>query len=412
MGKRIWSKSGITLMLVALLIVLPVTFSYAAKLKVGILADYTGAAAVMSGPAANGMMDYLKHVNETKGGVKGNIIDIDWLDCKFKPSLALNAYHRMKDQNALVLCAVNSPYVKAAMPFIVKDKMPMMTLANNLPFVYKVSEKFPSEWVYGTGSCAAEEYTSFVLWALDKWKENRPMRLVLAYPDNSYGKALLQGFPGWVEKKKGVEIVGQEIVPMNPDDATSFLVKIKKYKPDYVLLRCMANGIAIFLRDAKRVGMKAPIIGNYVGKPGDIERLIASRDLLDGFMIANFYGVLEDKGAWGMDLARKISEKYQKKPLQDMGSMYWWGVGVGMIIEEALRLAVEAVGPEKITSAIMKEKGLDRVTNLDTGGIMGTVTIKAGDHRSVVQHRIISYKNGKLVVLRDWTDNVPFIKVK
>jgi len=412
MEKRLGTKLGIILAMAALLIMLPLTDSHAVKLKVGVLADFTGAAAVMSAPAANGTMDYLKHVNENLKGIFGNPIDIDWLDCKFKPSLATDAYHRMKDQNALCVLAVNSPYVRGTMPFIVKDKMPLITLANNLPFVYKVTPKFPSEWVYGTGGCAAEEYTSFVLWALKNWKKDRPIRLVLAYPDNSYGKALLQGFPKWVEKKKGVEVVGKEIVPMNPDDATSYLIKIKKYNPDYVLLRCMANGIAIFLKDAKQVGMKAPIIGNYVGKPGDIERLVASRDLLDGFMIANLYGVLEDKGSWGMALAEKVAQQYQKKSLKSLGSMYWWGVGVGMIVEEALRVAVEKVGAEKLTSAIFKESGLDKVNNLDTGGIMGTITIRPGDHRSIVQHRIIGYQNGKLKILQGWTDNEPFIKVK
>ncbi|MFC1822022.1 ABC transporter substrate-binding protein [Thermodesulfobacteriota bacterium] len=410
MGKRVGRKSVIVFGLVALLITLPLTVASAAKLKVGFLADFTGPAAVMSAPAANGVMDYLKYVNDKKGGVSGNPIDIDWLDAKFKPALALDAYHRMVDQNALCVVAMNSPYVKGTMPFIVKDKMPLVTLANNLPFVYKVTPKFPSEWVYGTGGCAAEEYTSFVQWALDNWGKNRPIRLVLAYPDNSYGKALLQAFPEWVQKKQGVEVVGKEIVPMNPDDATPYLVKIKGHNPDYVLLRLMANGIAIFLKDAPRVGMKAPIIGNYVGKSGDIERLVASPELLDQFMIANLFGVLEDKGSWGMDLAKKLAQKYQGKELKKIGSMYWWGVGVGMIIEEALRVAVKSVGAEKLNSALMKEKGFDSVANLDTGGIMGTVTIKPGDHRSIVQHRIIGYQKGKLKILRNWADNVSILK--
>ena len=247
-------------------------------------------------------------------------------------------------------------------------------------------------------------------WIMENWKEKRKPRLALFLGNYASGRS--PKLAKWYCEKKGVEVVGKEIVPFNPDDATPYLIKIKKYKPDYVLLRLMANGAAIFLKDSRQVGLKAPIVGNYIAKPGDIERLVASRDLLDGFMLANLFGVLEDKGAWGMDLAREICKEYRKKSLPEMGSMYWWGVGVGMIVEEALRVAVKSVGAKNMTSAIMKEKGLDEVTNLDTGGILGTVTIKAGDHRSIVQHRIIGYKNGNLKVLRDWTDNAPFINVK
>jgi len=162
MEKRNWTKSGIILVVAALLATFTMTASNATTLKVGIIADFTGTASVTSGPLALGMIDYLKYVNDSKKGVEGNLIDIDWVDGKFKTSLAPEAYHRMKGQNALTVVAVNSPYVKGVMPFIVKDQMPLMTVANNLPFVYKVDPNFPSEWVYSSGGCAAEEYTEFV----------------------------------------------------------------------------------------------------------------------------------------------------------------------------------------------------------------------------------------------------------
>lgn len=155
--------------------------------------------------------------------------------------------------------------------------------------------------------------------------------------------------------------------------------------------------------------MKAPIVGNYVGKPGDIEKLVPSAQLMDQYMVANLFGVLEDKGAWGMELAEKIAQKYQSKSLKAMGDMYWWGVGDGIVIEEALRLAIEAHGAQNLSSGIVKEKGFDRIKDLDTGGLIGSVTITPIDHRGIIQHRIIGYENGKLKVLRGWANNTSIV---
>lgn len=427
MAKAIWTKPVIVFILAILLVAAsllgacssddetaPTKTDEAAaeatpvSLKIGFIGDFTGATATFGATAAGGFIDYFKYLNESKGGINGNPVDMDWVDCKFETSLALEAYHRMVEQNALCIAAVNSPYVAAAMPFLAKNEMPFLTFSNNLPFVHDENPDIPNAYLYGISSCAPEEYTSFIEWALERWEEDRPMRLVLVYPDNSYGLAMLDGFPEWVQERDNVEIVEEVTVEMNLNDASAALVKVKKANPDYILVRLMANGIVVFLKDAQEAGVDAPVIGNYISRPSDVKRMATSPDHLDQYMMANFFGMMEDESE-GMDMARELAQKYQGKPVEDLGALYWWGMGAAMIVEESLRLAIEAEGAENLNSSIVKQKGFDKVTNLDTKGLAGSVTITSTDHRSVVQHRIVGFENGEAKVLRDWTDNAPIV---
>ena len=377
-----------------------------APLKLGVFADFSGPVAAECHAEYKGTTDYFAWVNDEEGGVGGHKIEWLWDDCKWQIPLAIDAYHRFKQEGAVCMVSWGSPYILGVKPFLARDKMPVVSAANNLDFIYGPDPN--NAWVYNIAGVAPEEYTTFMAWALDQWKETRPMRVALLYPDNSFGRAMLDRFPEWA-KENGIEIVAEQIAPMMPTDITGELISIKRAEPDYVLTRFLASAMKVVLRDRLSVGLTAPIVSQYIARPFDILRH-CTEDEAEGIMIANSLAEPTDSTP-AVKLADQICRKYQNKALLEMDhpAHYLWGISGAVITVEALRLAVEAVGTGEVTSEVVKLKGFDAIRDYDTKGLMGHVTFTPTDHRGATQYRIVTIQDNKSVILLDWHDAVPIV---
>lgn len=359
---------------------------------IGQLADMTGPAAPQLIPISRGTDIYFQDLNK-KGGIKGVKVGEEWVDTKYRLADALSGYERMKDKIVAVTLAMSHAALALKEKFA-EDKIPA-NFTSQSPVPY-----WPPGWIYGIGPSFNDSLMLAVDFFLANWKEKRPMRVALVFSDDTFGRGLFEGGTQYL-KARGVEVVAEEPVKMNATDATSQLLRVKEANPDYILCNFTAATQAVVLKDRYRLGIKIPVSTSH-GSYAEEFLKMAGPEACEGVITPRPWG-LPNEGTPGVKLADKLIREYVPEWTEKPGGVYA-GIATGMVIAEAIRLAIEGVGADKLSGATLKEFGLDRIKNFDTRGLSPKITYTPTDHRGGTSARLIKIVGGKLVVLEDWTE--------
>jgi hypothetical protein len=120
-------------------------------------------------------------------------------------------------------------------------------------------------------------------------------------------------------------------------------------------------------------------------------------ELGDGYVCAGSFRPMDNFATPGIKFCSDLQDKYRTSK-RVTHIMYEAGVLEAMIQVEALRLAMQEVSYEKLTSRIVLEQGFYRIKNLPTGGISSTpLTYGMGDIEGVDKIRIDQVQKGKSV---------------
>ena len=140
----------------------------------------TGPDALVNG-MTYGTADYLKYLNETKGGVAGEKIKVLMLDGRYKLDEELKIYRRCADQEqAVVINGWSTGASKALRDQIQQDGIPFISES----FASEVldPEKFPFTFIAGP------TYEQQMIIALRDLAAKGGKNVVLMYSDNEYGR--------------------------------------------------------------------------------------------------------------------------------------------------------------------------------------------------------------------------------
>ena len=113
--------------------------AFKGTLKIAHIDDYSGPAASSCKVIHDGILDYLRFINEKKGGIAGYKLTVENFDMKLDPALALSAYKRYADE-----LKVKFIYTAAGTVFpAAKDTASICTtsMEENYPEEYKSIEK-------------------------------------------------------------------------------------------------------------------------------------------------------------------------------------------------------------------------------------------------------------------------------
>jgi hypothetical protein len=128
----------------------------------------------------------------------------------------------------------------------------------------------------------------------------------------------------------------------------------------------------------------------------------AMGELGDGFVVSGGFPPLYETSSPGIQFCNDLQKKYRpKKPITH--AMYVAGILEAMIQTEALRLAMQKVGFDKLTPRKVLENGFYQIKNLDTGGLSSTpLTYGKGDIEGVDKVRVDQLQKGKVVMQGVW----------
>ncbi|WP_407942272.1 ABC transporter substrate-binding protein [Microaerobacter geothermalis] len=356
--------------------------------KIGGIFDITGATADVGKPYAEGAKAYVEYIN-SKGGINGAKIQLIDIDYAYKPPQAVEAYKKLVQQDKVVaILGWGTGDTEALKESIAKDKIPYISgsYSENLTDIAKAPYNFLGAATY------SDQARSALKWIKDNWKGSGNPKVALIYNDTPFGKSPVEDAKAFA-KDIGVDIVDEEVVDLKALDATSQLLNMDKAKPDYAIIQETWGATATILKDAKKLGIKTKFIGlNWAAGEGLIT---LAGDAAEGFIGVIPHAFVHETDLPGMKAIEEyLSSKGQK--LADKNQKFVQGWVSAQIMLEGVRNAGDKVTGETV------RQGLEKLNNLDLGGLAAPVTYTPDNHRGTNKIRLAEVKNGRFEIFTDY----------
>ncbi len=331
-------------------------------IKVGVLSDLSGPTSTVGAPYAEGILDAIKHINETEF-IPGYEIDPLQVDYAYNAQQALAAYKKFKTQGMVALQGWGTQDTEALVRFVGRDEIPVLSAS------YSAHLADPKDAPYNF--FIAADYSTQLRAALkylkDNWTQDRAPKLGFIFPDHPYGLAPIDAGKAYAEEL-GFEIVGQENVALGAIDATTQLLSMQKKAPDFVWVGGTTPSTAVIMKDAKKLGFETTFFTNLWGVDESIFALAG--DAAEGHIVLQT-SVTYDADVEGAALIREITEGDPKMIhyVRGFASMYVMG--------EAIRMAA-AQG--EVTGPAIKD-ALESMRDFDPLGLTPPISFFPDDHR-------------------------------
>jgi branched-chain amino acid transport system substrate-binding protein len=361
----------------------------AQEIRVGGIFDLTGITSDVGKPYAQGVQDAVAWTN-ANGGINGKSIRLISVDYGYKIPEAVAAYKRLtEDEQVVMINGWGTGDTLALKDFVNGDKIPYFSAS----FAGDLTDPSKTPYNFFVAPSYSDQLRAWLSWVKSDWKDkSRNPKVAFFYGDNAYGKAPIEAGRRFC-KENGIDLVDEEIVPGNFQDATSQLLNMKQKGADYAYINVTTTGVSLILRDAKKLGITTKFGSNPYGF-GEALPAVA-RDSAEGVT-----GVVPHvpfgENVPGM---KKLQEFHQKNhPNDTHDAMYVRGWSYVLVWAEALKRADKA---GKINGEAVK-KAAESLSNFDVGGLTNPVTYTAQDHRPSTKTPIYQVKGGKLVKIAEY----------
>jgi len=349
----------------------------AKDIKVGAIINLTGPASTWGQFHAKGHKDYFRYVNEVKGGIAGNKIDLTVVDHAYKVPEAVKYVKKFCTSDKMdILATWDAGSGIMAKPIIQQYKIPNINYST-----YQGILKPPIDYAYlpyggyDMDSYAVLEYIKTI------HKGSAPPKVGLLTYNNAYGKSIhaaSQEYAG----KNNVNIVSIEEFPPKTLDLNTELLRLKEKGAEYIFMQCLPSAILMALEAADRIKYDVPFFGTWTSTDPDFFK--RGKGLIRNRMHMQFPGGLPVDGTPGMKTMEYLWKKYQT--VTSFDASYWEGVVIASLMERAFERAYEKFG--KIDSETINQ-GLETFRNEDFGGLFPNVTYTKTDHSASWKARIV-----------------------
>ncbi|HYA15388.1 MAG TPA: ABC transporter substrate-binding protein [Syntrophales bacterium] len=349
----------------------------AKTIKVGAAINMTGPASTWGQFHAKGQQDYFRYVNEVKGGVGGNKIDIILVDTGYKVPEAVSAVKKFAIQDEVDMIATwSAGEGLAAKPIIQQYKIPTINYSTSWEILEPpVSYMYLPFGSYRLDSYAILEYIR----TIHKGKD-APKVGLLTY-NNAYGRSIHQPCKEYA-KKINIDIVAIEEFPPKTVDLTTELLRLQKSGAEYVFMQMLPAAIITAFKGADRINYNPAFFGTWTSTDPDFFKL--GKGLIKDRLRMQFPGGLPvDKGQ-GIKVMTELWKRY--KTVDKFDASYWEGVVVGMIMEKAF---IRANQKYKAINRDTINKAMESFKNEDFGGLVPNITYTADDHGASFRARIV-----------------------
>jgi branched-chain amino acid transport system substrate-binding protein len=354
-----------------------VTEVSAKDIKVGAIINLTGPASTWGQFHAKGHKDYFRYVNELKGGIGGNKIDLTVVDHAYKVPEAVKYVKKFCTQDKMDIIATwDAGSGIMAKPIIQKYKVPNINYST-----YQGILKPPTDYAYlpyGAYNMDCYAVLEYIR-AIHKGSE-APKVGLLTY-NNTYGKSIHAASKEYADKYD-VNIVGIEEFPPKTLDLNTELLRLKNKGADYIFMQCLPSAIIMALKSADRVKYEGLFFGTWTSTDPDFFK--RGKGIIRDRMHMQFPGGLPVDGTPGMEVMKHLWKRY--KTVTGFDASYWEGVAIAMIMERAFERAYEKSG--EINSATINQ-ALQSFRNEDFGGLVPNITYTETDHSASWMARIV-----------------------
>ena len=366
------------LLIVAGIITIGLPIKAAAKdIKVGAILNLTGPLSSWGQYHAKGLQDYMHYINEVKGGIAGNKIDLTVVDNAYKVPEAVKYIKKFCTSDKMDITttwdAGSGIMVK---PIIQKYKVPNINFSTFPPILNP-----PIDYAYlpfGDYVMDTIAVTQYIL-SIHKGKE-APKVGLLTY-NNAFGKAIQAPMKEYATKNN-INIVGIEEFPTKTLDLNTELLRLQKVGAEYIFTQILGGHTVMALQASDRIKYNPVFIGSWTATDPDF--FVRAKGIIRDRLYQQFPGALPVDGVPGVKVMEHLMKRYQTVTKYDTST--WEGVIIGMIMERSFERAYEKFG--KINSETINQ-ALETFNNEDFGGLFPNVTYTKTDHSASWKARMV-----------------------
>lgn len=388
-------KKRIGILVIALMVTVflfsGLVFAQTKTIKVGAAINLTGPASTWGQFHEKGQRDYFRYVNEVKGGVSGNKIDMITVDTAYKVPEAVAAVQKFALQDKVDMIATwSAGEGLAAKPIVQRYKIPTINYSTSWEILGK-----PVDYMYlpfGSYKMDCHAVLEYIK-AIHRGKD-APKVGLLTY-NNAYGRSIHEPSKEYAAQL-GINIVAIEEFPAKTVDLNTELLRLQKAGAEYIFIQMLPSAIITAFKSADRINYNPSFLGTWTSTDPDFFKM--GKGLIRNRLVIQFPGALPGDKLAGMKIMNDLIKRY--KTVNSFDASYWEGVVVGMLMEKAFIRAYEKskeINPETINAA------LESFNNEDFGGLMPNITYTADDHGASFTARMVKVKeNGTYVPLTNF----------
>jgi len=357
----------------AAVFVFPVEAAEKKELAFGLVGHMTGAYAAGQAGLLEGHLDCIRVLDEMNY-IPGAKLKAVWVDGGTDAAKSLAGLKKMLADEPRPVCihGESTPIGLALKKWFVKAKVPTVEAGSD----DKMGEK--PTWTFSppcpnVNFCGAwvDYYMSNI------WKDtSRKPKFAFLTWDNAWGRSPITPKVKEYIQSKGIEIVGEEFIPMVPTDVTAQLLRLKEKKVDFTYGGFYASALAVVLKDAEKLGM----IDDFtmgVGYASTPEALIkyAGDSTRNLWVVGpNFpQSVLEGENRAPIIVKAYKDGGYSKFPLV----IYAHGFAMTSVMVEGARMAAEKVGVANVDGPAVYD-ALRSMRNFTGHGFFAPISFDSG----------------------------------
>jgi branched-chain amino acid transport system substrate-binding protein len=377
-----------TLVLAAAAATLAAT-AQAQEVKVGGIFDLTGITSDVGKPFAQGVRDGVAWLN-ANGGINGKKLRLIDADYAYKIPEAVAMYKRLvNDEHVVLINGWGTGDTLALKDFVNKDQVPYFSGS----FAADLTDPKKTPYNFFVAPTYSDQLRSWLSWVKQDWKDkSKNPKVAFFYGDNAYGKAPIEAGRRFC-KENGIDLVDEEILPGNFQDATSQLLNMKAKGANYAYINVTTTGVSLVLKGAKALGLPTKFGSNPYGFSEQLPAV--ARDAAEGVT-----GVMPHVPFGTPVPGMKRLEDFHKKnhPNDTHDAMYVRGWATFLVWAEGLKRADKA---GKLNGPGVRE-ALETLRDFDLGGLTNNVTYLPTDHRPMTKTPVFQVQKGKLVKIAEY----------
>ena len=365
---------------ISLLLIFLAVNAYAENIKIGLLVDKTGPTSLMGKKYSKGIHSVIEYLNRIDY-LPGKKFELLEGDTKYDPEIAARLYKDFVNQGIVGLQAWGTPSIVPLINEVTRDQV--------ITFSASYESRLADPKVAPYNFIIAADYTTQFRAAMKFFAarmKNRPIKLGLIYPDNTYGKSpVFNGIP--YVKTIGYQVVANEMVStyVRRDDPTQQILNLQKSSPDLIWIGSTMNTTAFLLELIQRYGVNGTIINNIWG--ADEELLTLAGDGADNTYSLQCCLILQ-KGAKGME---QLTEAFG--PTIE-NAAFTRGMAAMLVMAKGIKRASQH---SDISGANIKT-ALETIRNYSPMGLTPPISYYPDDHRPNMSVFIYKFENKSLVL--------------
>ncbi|BAS26930.1 ABC transporter substrate-binding protein [Limnochorda pilosa] len=367
--------SWLLLLLSAVAVPGPATAQQTPEVTFGLIGTWTGPTSDAGRHYADGALHFFRWLEAEQGGIVqtdrfGPVrVKLVWSDDQYNPQLTLSTFRQFSSQQNLVgLITWGTGPNLAIKEEVNKARVPTLSAS-----FHKGLLDEPGEYDFFL-SMTYDDHMQVLLDYVEQLHQgSSPPRVAFNVHPSPYGRSPLAAGKAYAEARQ-MQVVASQEMAADILDATSQVLDLRRNRAEYVLFQNVASPLSVFLRDARRNGLRATFLGIHYAGGEELLHLAGAN--ADGFITTSA------SRTWYEDVPgnarlKQMNDRFSPEE-QVRPPHYAQGAATAMVLIEALKRAPTLDGAGV-------KAGLETLRAFDPQGLALPVTFTPERHAGADQ---------------------------